>query len=145
MATVKQPVGTRTALTFTALPTLASGAYGTSSTKDNTTNAPVDLLVELSITPGVVAGNKQAVLYALSSLDGANFQTGANATDNAVMTPIGVLPLATASLKQTKLFGVSMAYGGVLPPFNQFVVLNDSGAAFAAGTIYISEINPTVV
>ena len=144
MATVKQPVGARTALTFAALPTLASATYGTSSTKDNTANQPVDLLVELSITPGAVAGNKQAVLYALASLDGTNFQTGANSTDSGDMTFIGVLPLATASSKQTKLFSVAMAYGGVLPPYMQFVVLNDSGAAFTAGTIYTSEINPTV-
>lgn len=145
MATVKQPVGARTALTFTALPTLASATYGTSSAKDNTTNQPVDLLVELSITPGTVAGNKQALLYALASLDGTNFQTGANATDQAAMTFIGALPLPSASTKQTKLFGVALAYGGSLPPFQQFVVLNDSGAAFTAGTIFISEINPTVV
>jgi hypothetical protein len=145
MAIVKQPVGARTALTFAALPTLASAAYGTSSTKDNTANAPVDLLVELSITPGSVAGNKQAVLYGLASLDGTNFQTGANATDSIAMTLIGVLPLPSSAVKQTKHFGVAMAYGGVMPPFQQFVVLNDSGAAFTAGTIFISEINPTVV
>ena len=145
MATVKQPVGVRTALTFAALPTLASAAYAASNTKDNTTNAPVDLLVELAITPGTVAGNKQAVLYALASLDGTNFQTGANAADAAVMTLIGALPLPSATTKQTDFFSVAMAYGGVLPPYLKFVVLNDSGAAFTAGTLYISEINPTVV
>lgn len=145
MAIIKQPVGTRTALTFTALPTLGSGAFGTSSTKDNTANAPVDLLVELSITPGTVAGNKQAFLYALSSLDGTNFQTGANSTDLADMTFIGSLALASSSTKQTKLYSVALQYGGVLPPYCQFVVQNDSGAAFTAGTIFISEINPTVV
>ena len=145
MATVKQPVGLRTALTFSTLPALGNGAYGTSSTKDNTANAPVDLLVELSITPGTVSGGKQALLYALASLDGTNFQTGANAADAAVMTPIGVLSLPSAGVKQTKHFPVALQYGGVLPPYLQFVVLNDSGAAFTAGTIFISEINPTVV
>jgi len=145
MATVKQPVGSRTALAFTGLPTLASSAYGTSSAKDNTANWPVDLLVELSITPGAVSGNKQAVLYCLASLDGASFQTGSNATDSTVMTLIGVLPLPSNGVKQTKHFGVAMAYGGVLPPFEKFVVLNESGAAFADGTLFISEINPTVV
>lgn len=145
MATVKQPVSTRTALTFTALPTLGSGVYGRSSTKDNTANQPVDLLVELSVTPGTVSGNKQALLYGLASLDGTNFQTGANANDNSVMTLIGALPLPSAAVKQTKMFSVALAYGGVLPPYQDFVVFNDSGAAFSAGTLFISEINPTVV
>ena len=145
MAIVKQPVGAKTALTFSSLPTLASATFGTSSAKDNTANAPVDLLVEMSITPGAVAGNKQAMLYALASLDGTAYQTGANATDNTVMTLIGVLLLPSAATAQTKHFSVAMAYGGVLPPYLKFVVLNDSGAAFTAGTIFISEINPTVV
>ena len=145
MATVKQPVGARTALSFSALPTLTSGTYGISSTKDNTANAPVDLLVELAVTPGTVAGNKQAVLYALASLDGTNFQTGANATDSAVMRWIGTLQLPSSSVTQRDFFPVALQYGGNLPPFLKFVVLNDSGATFTAGTIFISEINPTVV
>jgi len=145
MATVKQPVGTRTALTFTALPTLASGTFGMSSMKNNTTNQPVDIFVELGITPGTVSGNKQAVLYCISSLDGSYFQTGVNATDAADMTLIGTLPLASANTIQVKIFSVAQAYGGVLPPYMYFVVLNDSGAAFTTGNMYTSEINPTVV
>lgn len=144
MATVKQVSGTRTALTFTALPTLASAAYGTSSTKDNTANQPLDLLVELSITPGTVAGNKQALLYCLASLDNTNFQTGANTNDSGDMTFVGALPLVSATTKQTKQFSIAGTYGGVLPPYLQFVVLNDSGASFTAGTIFISEISSTV-
>lgn len=145
MATVKQTVGARTALTFTGLPTLANGAYATSSAKDNTANQPLDLLVELSITPGTVAGNKQALLFCLGSLDNSNYQTGANSTDAGDMTFIGALPLASSSTKQTKLFSVALQYGGALPPFQQFVVMNDSGAAFTAGTLFISEVSATVV
>lgn len=145
MATVKQTVGTRTSLTFTGLPTLASGAYATSSAKDNTANQPLDLIVELSITPGTVGGNKQALLFCLGSLDNTNYQTGANSTDAGDMTFIGALPLASSSTKQTKLFTVALQYGGALPPFQQFVVMNDSGAAFTAGTLFISEVSATVV
>lgn len=145
MATVKQTVGTRTALTFTGLPNLANGAYATSSAKDNTTNQPLDLIVELSITPGTVAGNKQALLFCLGSLDNINYQSGANNTDAGDMTFIGALPLASSSTKQTKLFTVALQYGGALPPFQQFVVMNDSGAAFTNGTLFISEVSATVV
>lgn len=146
MATVKQVVGTRTALTSSALPTLASGAYATSAAKDNTVNQPTDLLVELSVTPGSVSGNKQAVLFALGSLDNVNFQTGANSTDENDMTFIGTLPLNSASTKQTRIFsGVAAAFGGSLPPYIEFVVKNDSGAAFTAGTINTAEVSLTAV
>jgi hypothetical protein len=145
MATVKQVVGTRTALTNSGLATLASAAYATSAVKDNTTNQPLDVLVELSITPGTVAGNKQAVLFALASLDNSNFQTGANSTDEADMTLIGVLPLNSNTTAQTKMFSTAMAYGGALPPFVKYVVKNDSGATFSAGTINTAEVSATVV
>jgi hypothetical protein len=145
MAIVKQVVGARTAIASANLPTLASAAYATSSTKDNTGNQPIDLLVELSITPGTVSGNKQAILFALASLNGSTFQTGANVTDAGDMTPIGVLPLASNNVTQTKLFSVAGQYGGNLPPYLNFVVLNDSGAAFSAGTIFVSEVSATVV
>lgn len=144
MATVKQVLGPRTAVTFPTLPTLASGIYGVSNARDNTVNQPLDLLVELSITPGTVSGNKQAVLFGLGSIDSSVFQTGANSTDAQDMTLIGTLALASNAVKQTKLFTVALAYGGVLPGYQQFVVLNDSGAAFTAGTIFVSEVSATV-
>ena len=144
MANVKQPVATKAAVSI-ALASAASASYTTSSgTKDNTTNQPLDLLVELTITPGTVAGNKQANLYALSSLDGTTFETGANSTDNGVMALIGVLPLPSNAVAQTKLFSVASRYGGVLPPYQKFVVYNDSGAAFSSGSINVSEVSSTV-
>jgi hypothetical protein len=144
MATVKQVVGAKAALNVTGLSTLASATYVTSDVKNNTTNQPCDLMVELSITPGTVAGNKQAVLFALGSLDNSVFQTGANSTDEGDMTYIGTLPLASATTAQTKLFSVAAAFGGALPPYNKFVVKNDSGAAFTAGTLNVSEVSLTV-
>jgi hypothetical protein len=144
MATVKQPVAAKAAVSIT-LASAASASYTTSTgTKDNTTNQPLDLLVELTITPGTVAGNKQAILYALSSLDGTTFETGTNSTDNGVMTLIGVLPLPSNATAQTKLFSVAGRYGGVLPPYQKFVVYNDSGAAFSSGSINVSEVSSTV-
>lgn len=139
--TYKQIVGTAASVTVTGLSTLASGSYATSAVVNNSTNDPLDLLVELAITPGTVSGNKQAVLFALASLDNTNFQTGANSTDEPVMTIIGVLPLASNTTAQRKQFSVACAYGGVLPPYIKFVVKNDSGAAFTAGTLSSAEVS----
>jgi hypothetical protein len=145
MANVKQAIGARTAVTVGGLATLANGAYATSNAANNTANQPLDLLVELSITPGTVAGNKQALLFALASLDGANYQTGANATDEGDMTFVGALPLNSNAAAQTKVFSTAAAFGGVLPPYVKYVVKNDSGAAFTAGTINTAEVSATVI
>lgn len=147
MATIKLLVGTRTSLTVTGLSTLASATYVASNVLDSSTNDPLDVMVELAVTPGTVSGNKQAVLFAIGSLDNTNFQTGPTSgtttTDEPVLTYIGTLPLNTNSTAQAKLFSVASAYGGVLPPYLKFVVKNDSGAAFTAGTIYTSEVSAT--
>lgn len=144
MAVVKQVAGARTALTVSGLSTLASGSYATSAVKDNTGNQPLDLLIELSITPGAISGNQQAVLFAQASLDNTNFQTGANSSDESDMTMIGVLPLRSNTTAQAKPFSVAGAYGGVLPPYIRFVIKNDSGSAFSAGALNYSEISATV-
>lgn len=144
MANVKQPVGARTALSATGLSTLASGAYATSAALNNTTNQPLDDLVELAVTPGATSGNKQAVLFAQASLDGVNFQTGANSTDEMDMTLIGTLPLNTGGQLQRKIFSIAAAYGGILPPYVQLVVKNDSGAAFSSAALNYAEVSTTV-
>jgi hypothetical protein len=144
MANLKQAVTGKVGVSAPFLGTLASGAYVTTGAKDNTTTQPSDLLVEVNITPGAVSGNKQAVLFALGSIDGLNYQTGANSADEAVMTRIGSLQLPSAGTPQTGLFTVAASFGGVLPPNVKFVVKNDSGAAFTAGAIYVSEVSLTV-
>ena len=148
MATIKQIVGSRTSLTVTGLSTLASATYVLSNAKDNTSNQPIGLMVELEVTPGTVSSNKQAVLFAQGSLDGTNYGTGPTSgnttTDEPVLTYIGALPLNTNSTAQRKQFTVAAAFGGVLPPYIKFVVKNESGAAFTAGALYTSEISATV-
>jgi hypothetical protein len=148
MSTVKQVSGTRTAATIT-LNSLASATY-VAATAINFTNQPVDLLVELALTPGTVSGNKQAILFAQASLDGTNYQTGPTSgtttTDEPNLTFIGALPLNTNSTLQTKIFSVAAAFGGVLPPYLKFVVKNDSGAALggSGNSLNYSEISVTV-
>lgn len=141
MAGLKQIIGPKAQLACSTLPTLSSGAYATSDAKSNAANQPPDLLVEVSITPGTVSGNKQAVLFALASIDGAVYQTGANSADEAVMRRLGSLSLPSNGVPQTDYFTVAAAYGGVLPPNVKFVVKNDSGAVFTAGTINVSEVS----
>lgn len=148
MATIKQVVGARTALTVSSLSTLASATYCVSSAYDCTTNQPIDLLVELAVTPGTVSGNKQVLIFAQASLDNSNYQTGptsgTTATDEPDLTFIGCVPVLTNSTAQMRIFSVASAYGGVLPPYLKFVVRNDSGAALSAGTVKTAEVSNTV-
>jgi hypothetical protein len=149
MATVKQIVGSFSAVTVTGLSTLASATYVQSNDVDNTTNQPVDLLVMLEATPGTVGGNKQAVLFAQAGdTAGSNLSTGPTSgtttTDEPNLVYIGTLPLNTNATQQRRYFGVAAAFGGVLPPHLKFVVKNDCGVAFTAAALKAAEISVTV-
>lgn len=149
MATVKQVVSAKSALTVTGLSTLANNTYCVSDARDNTTNQPLDLLVELSLTPGTVSGNKQAILFAKTSLDGTTWSTGpesgTSAVDEANLTMIGVVPLASNATTQIRLMSVAAAFGGVLPPYTKFVIKNESGAALSGGNLNVSEVHTSIV
>ena len=150
MATVKQVVGSRTLLTTSALNSLASATFVSAGTITHNTNQPLDVLVEVTATPGTVSGNKQLVVYAKASLDGSNQttgpETGTAVTDEPNLYYVGTLPLNTNSTTQTKVFSLAAAYGGLLPYASEIVVRNDSGAALNAsgGSVYYSEISATV-
>lgn len=150
MATVKQVVGTRTSLTTSALNSLASATFVSAGTITHNTNQPVDVLIEVTATPGTVSGNKQLLVYAKASLDGTNQttgpETGTTVTDEPNLYFVGALPLNTSSTPQTRVFALAAAYGGVLPYASEIVLRNDSGAALNAsgGSVYYSEISATV-
>jgi len=150
MATVKQVVGARTALTTSALNSLASATFVSAGTITHNTNQPIDVLIEVTATPGTVSGNKQLLVYAKASLDGTNQttgpETGTTVTDEPNLYFVGALPLNTNSTTQTKVFSLAAAYGGLLPYASEIVVRNDSGAALNAsgGSVYYSEISATV-
>ena len=150
MATVKQVVGSRTSLTTSALDSLASATFVSAGTITHNTNQPLDVLLEVTATPGTVSGNKQLVVYAKASLDGTNQttgpETGTTVTDEPNLYYVGTLPLNTSSTTQTKVFSLAAAYGGVLPYASEIVLRNDSGAALNAsgGSVYYSEISATV-
>lgn len=141
MTTQKLAQGSRTQLSgaAAALNSLASATYVVLGTlTHNSSNlTPLDCLVELAVTPGTVAGNKQAALYAQVSLDGTNWSTGPTSgtttTDEPDLYFIGALPLNTNATLQRRTFSLAAALpGGVLPYATKLVMKNDSGAAFAS-------------
>ena len=150
MATVKQVVGTRTTLTTSALNSLASATFVSAGTITHATNQPLDVLIEVTATPGTVSGNKQLVVFAKASLDGTNYSTGPESgtttTDEPDLFYVGSLPLNTSSTAQTKTFSLAAALGGMLPYASKIIIKNDSGAALAASgnSVYYSEISATV-
>ena len=150
MATIKQIVGTRTSLTTSALNSLASATFVSAGTITHNTNQPIDVMIEVTATPGTVSGNKQLVVFAKVSLDGTNYSTGPESgtttTDEPDLYYVGTVPLNTSSAVQTKTFSLAAALGGMLPYASKIIIKNDSGAALAASgsSVYYSEISATV-
>lgn len=152
MATIKQPVGTRTSLAFngTDLSTLASGTYVQNTTAYNcATNQPVDVIVELDVTTtNTPSGNKQVSVFVRDSLDATNYRSGPTSgtttTREVNLKLMGSCPLTTASTAEISTFSVKDALGYV--PASFFVVVkNDLGVALTSGTMFTSEISNTVV
>jgi hypothetical protein len=145
MATITSAVGTRTSLG--TMGTLASATYLSVGTLTFNTNKPLDVLIEVTATPGTVSGNKQLVVFAKKSLDGSVFETGpesgTTATDEPDLTFIGTVPLGTNTTAQTHVFSLASAFGS-LPYGAKIIVKNDSGAALSSGTVYYSEVTTTV-
>lgn len=146
MATITLVTGSRTSLTTTAMDSLGNGTYVSAGTINHTTNDPLDVLLEVKVTPGTVSGNKQVVVFAKGSLDGTNFESGPESgtttTDEPNLTFIGTIPCNTNSTAQTGIFNVAPAFGGVLPQQTKIIIKNDSGAALAASghSVYYSEV-----
>jgi hypothetical protein len=137
VADIKANTSAASSLTITGLGSLASAAYAVSSALDLSAVDPLDVLVDITVTPGTVSGNKQLLVFVKASLDGTNYTTGpesgTTATDEPNLYLIGALPLNTNSTAQRGAFSVAAALGYV-PPYLKVVVKNDSGAAFSAGS-----------
>jgi hypothetical protein len=151
MATINVAWGTKTALTVTGLPTLASATYVVSNSYSLTTTKPVDLAVEVSVaTTNVPAGNQQVVVFAQASYDGgATWQSGPTSgttvTDEPDLTFLGTVPVRTATTTHTKSFTLAAAYGGNPPPVVRLVLKNDLGVALTSGSVSTIEASATVV
>jgi len=131
-------IGTRTAFSI-SLNSLANVTYVAATPLDlhniiASATAPLDVVIELAVTPGTVAGNKQALLFAQISMDGTNYTSGPTSgttvTDQDDLYRIDRLPLNTNSGAQLKGFSVLQSIG-FIPYAIKPVVFNDSGAAFA--------------
>lgn len=132
-------IGTRTAFTIT-LNSLASATYVAATALDlhafftSPNRAPLDLIIELEVTPGSVGGNKQAKLFTQISMDGTNFSTGPTSgtlnNDEPDLYFLGTLPLISNATLQRKGFSV-LDRIGFIPYAIKPVVLNDSGTTFA--------------
>lgn len=135
MTTQSLPAGSRTTLTTSALNSLASATYVSAGTIDVSATDPLDVVVEVEITPGTVSSNKQALVFAQSSFDNTNFETGPTSgtttTDEPNLRLIGNLPLATNSTLQRKAFSIAAALGFV-PPYFKIIVKNETGASLAS-------------
>jgi len=147
MSTIKQQVNTRTALTVTTLPTLASATYAVSSVYTANTNQPLDIIVEVqATTTNTPAGNKQLVVFVQESLDGTNYRSGPTSgtttTDEPNLRLLGVLPINSTGVNEIGMFSVSQAVG--FTPYSFKIVLkNDLGVALTGGSVYTSEISAT--
>jgi hypothetical protein len=134
-------LGTFTSIPFTgtALSTLANVTYVTSTNPvDLGAVTPLDAVLELAVTAGTVAGNKQVLLFVAISLDGTNYSTGPTSgttvTDQPDLYFVGAVPCNTNTTAQKKSFSMAASLG-FLPRYFKPVVFNDSGAALTAGTL----------
>lgn len=150
MSTVTSVVGTRTNLTSSALNSLASATYVSAGTLTHNTNKPLDVLIDVAVTPGTVAGNKQVLVFAQKSLDGTNFESGpvsgTTATDEPNLTFVGAIPCNTNATIERTIFSLADAYGGTLPYASKIIIKNDTGVALAASghSVDYSEVTGSV-
>lgn len=148
MATVTQPVGTRTSLTVTGLSTLASATYVASNTYTANTNKPLDVIIEVqAATTNTPAGNKGLKVFIQESLDGTNFRSGptsgTSTTDEPNLRFLGFIPMNSASVTQVGFFSVSTTIG-FCPHSFKVVLQNDLGVALTSGSVFTSEISTLV-
>ena len=130
-----QPWSTQTALgSASGLNSLASGTYVSLGDVDLSSIDPLDVSVDLQVTPGVTTGLEQVSLFAKVSWDGSNWssgpESGTTTTDEGDLYFLGALPLRTDSTVQRKSFPI-MAALGFVPPWIRIIAKNETGAALA--------------
>lgn len=133
MSTVTEPWGALNPVTI-ALNSLANGNYVAGSAVDVTSIDPLDIGIEVTLNPGIVSGNKQALLFVKTSVNGTDYTTGPESgtttTDEPNLYFVGSIPLNTSSTPQRKYFPLMQALGFV-PPYFKSIIKNESGAALS--------------
>lgn len=147
MATISLNYDTEQTMTVTSLHSLTDSATGgwQSAVVDNTTNLYVDALVQVVIdfANTAPAGDKTVYVFAYGGINTTytNPASGSEGTITVVSMDtnpmafklIGVLPYTTQDeIGESQPFSVAAAFGGVLAPKWGIVVMNRSGASFAA-------------
>ena len=146
MATITAVTGARTTLTTSLLNSLAIGAYVSAGSINHAANDPLDVMVEVRVTPETVTGLKRVLVFAKASLDGTNFtsgpESGTTATDEPNLVFLGAIPCNTNATEQAGIFSLAAAFGGALPQASKIIIKNDTGAALAASghAVYYSEV-----
>jgi len=123
--------GTATSFSDEAnLNSLASASFASIGVIDNTSALADDYLIEITIANISEAGNKQAVVWARSSVDGTNYSDATTGATNRKM--IGSLDLNGLSAAGRSIaLPLAVAFGGVVPPKVEVYVQNDAGVTFA--------------
>jgi hypothetical protein len=125
-------LGTTTALSSNAN-SAANGTYTSLGVIDFTSAPPHECLIEVSLqASAATSGNKQAVIFVRSSLDGTNFSIAPSSTDVANARVLGVVSLPDTTARRSLAFSVSPLFGGALPQKVEVYVFNDTGVAFAS-------------
>lgn len=131
MADLKSKYGTASSITI-SLNSLGSGALVLSTTEfDNSTDLFVDMLVEFTIADVTEGGNRQLLIYAVSSVDGTNYSEGV-AANRQQMAYVGAVSLNGTGPHRSRAFSVAAAFGGVLPPKYKIAAYNDVGVSLSA-------------
>ena len=140
MATITLVTGAIQTLTTAALDSLATVTYVSAGIITHTTNDPLDVLLQVKVTPTAATGNKQVVVFAQGSLDGTDFESGpisgTTTTDEPNLTFIGTIPCNTVAA-QIGMFNLAAAFGGSLPQQTRIVIKNDTAAGLAASGHYV--------
>ncbi|MDD5150670.1 MAG: hypothetical protein PHC28_09325, partial [Flavobacterium sp.] len=142
LMTINQVVdGTRTQLTCSNFPTLASATYCASIDLDTTNCYDVNIEVEASTT-NPPASLKQICVFIKVSNDGINFSSGPESlsvtTDESNLYLLGVLPLSTTATTYNKSFSVKKRLGR-LPKKIRVILKNEIGVPLTSGNLYYSK------
>ena len=125
--------GTIGALNANSLLSLASGQYLILGDIALGASPPDEVFVEVVTKPSnTTSGNKQLVLFVLSSLDGTTWSDMPSATTELNVRRLAALALPDGTQRRTPAIPVSPLFGGALPPYLRIVAKNDAGVALSS-------------
>lgn len=112
---------------------LANGAYASLGPIDFGAAPPHECLIEVSMQATAATSLSQTVVvYARSSLDGANFSDAPSASNERNLRRIGAVSLKDTAAHRSSAMSLALAFGGSLPPKVEIITKNDCGVALAA-------------